>query len=191
MTREEFDAITRCCLDENFPRAEMVRALRRGLWPTIDALQRGLDEAKSDAIKGRSGLYAALEDAQTQRVRESQANTDLARANRALLAAANNLLNAYDAKGEWPTSFVREEISQLRAAVGRTPATPVWLIERVIDGRPHWLRWRGIAECQWVTSANLADQFDWHIAASREARLISQAQGIECQATEHLFLGDV
>lgn len=63
-----------------------------------------------------------------------------------------------------------------------------WLVERQIDGRAHWLAWRGRDRCEWVTDATQADRFDWAIAAQQQARLIRDSQGIECQATEHAFM---
>jgi hypothetical protein len=69
-----------------------------------------------------------------------------------------------------------------------TTEKSVWFVERAIDGRPHWLAWRNRSAIAWVTDATQADQFDWEIAASREARLITETQGVECRATEHLFL---
>lgn len=64
-----------------------------------------------------------------------------------------------------------------------------WLIERQIDGRPHWLAWRNRDRLEWVTDANQADRYEWSIAAAREARLIAASQGVECVATEHMFIG--
>jgi len=46
----------------------------------VHALAKALEESQEE----RNRLYAANEEAQTQRVRESHANTDLARSNRAL-----------------------------------------------------------------------------------------------------------
>jgi hypothetical protein len=58
-----------------------------------------LKEAEANAIKERATLYAALEDAQTQRVRESNANTEMARANRSLSAALAKYVAAGDVWG--------------------------------------------------------------------------------------------
>jgi hypothetical protein len=62
-----------------------------------------------------------------------------------------------------------------------------WLIERTIDGVPHWMRWRDRDRCEWVTDANLADRFTGS-EVYREARLIAKSQGVECRATEHMFI---
>jgi hypothetical protein len=62
-----------------------------------------------------------------------------------------------------------------------------WLIERVIDGRPHWMRWRDRDRCEWVTDATLADRFSGS-EVYREARLIAKSQGVECRPTEHMFV---
>jgi hypothetical protein len=64
-----------------------------------------------------------------------------------------------------------------------------WLIERSIDGVPHWLAWRGLDAMTWTPIAGEADRYAWAIAAGRDARLIVRAHGIECIATEHMFVG--
>jgi histidinol-phosphate/aromatic aminotransferase/cobyric acid decarboxylase-like protein len=69
-----------------------------------------LEATRTEAIKERAGLYAALEDAQTQRVRESHANTYLARTNRRLIAERDRLREALEwiANGEdWTAMGVR------------------------------------------------------------------------------------
>jgi hypothetical protein len=66
----------------------------------------------------------------------------------------------------------------------------VWLVERILEGRPLWSAWRGRKYLEWVEDAVNADRFDWSVAAHREARLIAAAQRIECYATEHIFFGD-
>ena len=67
-------------------------------------------------------------------------------------------------------------------------AVTAWLIERQVDGRPHWLAWRDRDHLEWVTDAAQADRYDWEVWARKQARLISATQGIECVATEHMFL---
>jgi hypothetical protein len=62
-----------------------------------------------------------------------------------------------------------------------------WLIERTIEGRPHWMRWRDRDHCEWVTDAHLADRFSGS-EVYRMARVIAKSQGVECHATEHMFI---
>lgn len=63
-----------------------------------------------------------------------------------------------------------------------------WLVERTIDGRPHWLAWRDYDERVWVTDANLADRYQWRVQAVRDARHLTQ-MGEACEATEHMWVG--
>ncbi len=63
-----------------------------------------------------------------------------------------------------------------------------WMVERQLEGRAHWLSWRGRDQCTWVTEATQADHYDWEIAAHREARAIRQSQGVDCEATEHAWM---
>lgn len=66
--------------------------------------------------------------------------------------------------------------------------TIAWLVERTIDGRPHWLRWHDYDERVWVTDANIADHYPSWIPAARDARHLT-AMGEPCEATEHMFIG--
>ena len=78
--------------------------------------------------------------------------------------------------------------SAAAAVVSGALATTAWLIERQIDGWPHWIAWRDRAHLEWVTDAAQADRYDWGVWARKQARLIAATQGIECVATEHMFI---
>ncbi len=62
-----------------------------------------------------------------------------------------------------------------------------YLIERAIDGVPHWLAWRGRDHATWTAIASEADRFEWGIAASQEARRVRETLGCDCRVIEHIF----
>ena len=81
----------------------------------------------------------------------------------------------------------------IRALAVPPPPTPpdagmqfTWLVERSLDGIPHWLSWRGKSERSWVTDADAADKFDYW-DATKTARWLSEEAGITCKAVEHGF----
>jgi hypothetical protein len=75
-------------------------------------------------------------------------------------------------------------------ADARETSASAWLVERVIDGRPHWLAWRNRDRCEWVIDAWQADRFEWAVAAQQEARRVATSQRVDCFAIEHTFVAD-
>lgn len=58
-----------------------------------------------------------------------------------------------------------------------------WMVERTVEGRAHWLRWRGIRS--WTPNAHEADRYTLALQAGRDARWVHEHDGVKCVVTEH------